>query len=212
MIYKKVFISVSHSHSILCIPKRKLRIFYCYCLSFVLYYRFHSGNNYVNFAHPCVCVCSVAQSCSTLCDPMNCSPPGSSVHGVSQPGILEWVAICYSQGPFKPGEWTYVSCMSSIGRQILCNWATWEVYSPLYPQKLPWSVGKFGALQNIHCFNTFMKNQYKHNNFWQGPLHLNLKKDLWDDGLNIVPRNSLTSPLCQHYIRDHIKGDWLKLK
>ena len=58
MIYKKVFISVSHSHSILCIPKRKLRIFYCYCLSFVLYYRFHSGNNYVNFAHPCVCVCA----------------------------------------------------------------------------------------------------------------------------------------------------------
>ena len=55
MIYKKVFISVSHSHSILCIPKRKLRIFYCYCLSFVLDYRFHNGNNYVNFAHPCVC-------------------------------------------------------------------------------------------------------------------------------------------------------------
>ena len=84
MIYKKVFISVSHSHSILCIPKRKLRIFYCYCLSFVLYYRFHSGNNYVNFAHPCVCVCSVAQSCSTLCDPMNCHQAPLSMRFSSQ--------------------------------------------------------------------------------------------------------------------------------
>ena len=40
----------------------------------------------------CVCVCSVAKSCLTLCDPMDCSPPGSSVHGISQVRILEWVA------------------------------------------------------------------------------------------------------------------------
>ena len=38
----------------------------------------------------------VAQSCLTLCDPMDCSPPGSSVHGVSQSRILEWVAISFS--------------------------------------------------------------------------------------------------------------------
>ena len=36
---------------------------------------------------------AAAQSCLTLCDPMNCSPPGSSVHGISQPRMLEWVAI-----------------------------------------------------------------------------------------------------------------------
>ena len=40
--------------------------------------------------------CSVIQSCLTLCDPMNCSPPGSSVHGISQARILEWVAISFS--------------------------------------------------------------------------------------------------------------------
>ena len=39
-----------------------------------------------------------AQSCPTLCDPMDCSPPGSSVHGVSQARILEWVAIPLSGG------------------------------------------------------------------------------------------------------------------
>ena len=41
----------------------------------------------------------VAQSCLTLCDPMDCSPPGSSVHGILQARILEWVAIPFSRGP-----------------------------------------------------------------------------------------------------------------
>ena len=40
----------------------------------------------------------VAQSCLTLCDPMNCSPPGFSVHGILQAKILEWVAISFSRG------------------------------------------------------------------------------------------------------------------
>ena len=43
-------------------------------------------------AHVCVC----AQSCLALCNPMDCSSPGSSVHGVSQARILEWVAISCS--------------------------------------------------------------------------------------------------------------------
>ena len=49
-------------------------------------------------------VCSVAQSCLTLCDPMNCSPPGSSVHEISQARILERVAIPFSRGSFRPGD------------------------------------------------------------------------------------------------------------
>ena len=40
----------------------------------------------------------VAQSCPTLCDPMDCSPPCSSVHGILQARILEWVAISFSRG------------------------------------------------------------------------------------------------------------------
>ena len=45
-------------------------------------------------------LCLVAQS--TLCDPMDCSPPGSSVHGVSQARILEWIGISFSRGSSKP--------------------------------------------------------------------------------------------------------------
>ena len=43
-----------------------------------------------------VCVCSVAQSCPTLCDPIDCSPPGYSVHGILQVRTMEWVAISSS--------------------------------------------------------------------------------------------------------------------
>ena len=53
----------------------------------------------------CACVCEcvracvlIARSCPTLCDPMNCIPPGSSIHGILQAKILEWVAIPFSRG------------------------------------------------------------------------------------------------------------------
>ena len=45
----------------------------------------------------------VAQSCLTLCDPVDCSPPGSSVHGILQARILDWVAISFSRVSSQPG-------------------------------------------------------------------------------------------------------------
>ena len=54
-----------------------------------------------------------------LCDPMDCSPPSSSVHGVLQARILERVAIPFSRGSSRSSDWTQVSCMSCVGRQIL---------------------------------------------------------------------------------------------
>ena len=57
-----------------------------------------------------------AQSCLTLCDPMDCSPSGSSVHGVLQARILELVAVSSSSGFSQPRGWTYISY---IGRQII---------------------------------------------------------------------------------------------
>ena len=50
----------------------------------------------------------VAQLCPTLCDPVDCSPPGSSVHGILQTRILEWVAIPFSKGYSQPRDWTQV--------------------------------------------------------------------------------------------------------
>jgi len=55
-----------------------------------------------------VCVL-VAQSCLTLWDPIDCSPPGSSVHGLLQARILEWVAIPFSRRSSQPRDWTQVS-------------------------------------------------------------------------------------------------------
>ena len=46
----------------------------------------------------CIVCILCAQSCPSLCDPMDCSPPGSSVHGIFQARILEWVAVSYSKG------------------------------------------------------------------------------------------------------------------
>ena len=59
--------------------------------------------------------------------PMDCSPPGSSAHGIFQARILEWFAIPYSRGSCWPRDGTHVSCISCIGRWILCTTSTtWE--------------------------------------------------------------------------------------
>ena len=61
------------------------------------------------------------QQCLTLCDPMDCSPPGSSVHGILQARILDWGAISISRGSSPPKDRTHVSYVSCIGtgRQVL---------------------------------------------------------------------------------------------
>ena len=54
----------------------------------------------------------VTHSCPTLCDPMCCSLPGSSVHGIFHSRILEWVSIAFSRGCFQPRDWTQVTHIS----------------------------------------------------------------------------------------------------
>ena len=61
------------------------------------------------------------QSCPTLCDPLDCSSPGFSVHGILQAGILEWVAVSSSRGSSPPRDWTHVFYVSRIGRRALYN-------------------------------------------------------------------------------------------
>ena len=72
----------------------------------------------------------VAQLCPTLCDSVNCSLPGSSIHGIFQAGVLEWDAISFSRGSSLPRDWTWVSCI--VGRRLNI-WATREVQLPLSP-------------------------------------------------------------------------------
>ena len=71
-----------------------------------------------------VCVC--AYSCPTLCCPVDCSPPGSSVHGIYRARILEWVAISSCRGSSWPRDQTCILCISCIGRRILYHCATCE--------------------------------------------------------------------------------------
>ena len=67
----------------------------------------------------CLClICCVlcAQPWPTLCDPMDCSPPGSTVHGILQAGILEWVAISFST------LYVVFHCKHHVGSLIICAW------------------------------------------------------------------------------------------
>ena len=58
------------------------------------------------------CYCLVSKSCPTLCNPVDYSPPGSSVYGVLQAKILEWVTILFSRGSSPPRDQTQISCIA----------------------------------------------------------------------------------------------------
>ena len=74
-------------------------------------------------------LCECAQSCLTLCDPVDGSPPGSSVHGVLQTRILEWVVISSSTGSSQSRDGTHISCISCTGRLTLYHSATCEAHN-----------------------------------------------------------------------------------
>ena len=89
--------------------------------------------------------------CPILCNPVDCSRPGSSVHGVSQARKLEWVAISFFRGSSQPRDWTQVSCVSCISRQILDHWATWEA---LKPSLALWMWMEYLCPSTVHLFKS----------------------------------------------------------
>ena len=88
-------------------------------------------------------MCSVTKLCLTLCDPMDCSPPGSSVHGFPRQELLEQVAISYSRGSSQPKDWTHVSGISCIGRWILYHCGTWEALHIIYTSNYYSSINRY---------------------------------------------------------------------
>ena len=68
----------------------------------------------------------VLQLCLTLRDPVDCRPPGSSVHGVLQARILEWIAIPFIRGSSQPRERIGLPYISCIGRRVFTTSSTWE--------------------------------------------------------------------------------------
>ena len=79
----------------------------------------------------CVCVCARTQSLSQVplfCDPVDYRIPSSSVHGISQARILEWVAISFCRGSSWPKDQTHIPWVYRLGRWILHHQATWEAH------------------------------------------------------------------------------------
>ena len=89
------------------------------------------GNNKVHYSYEgqskCFMHALVAQLCPTLCDPIDCSLSGFSVHEILQARILEWADISSFRGSSWPRDWTWASYVSCMGRPILCHWTSWEI-------------------------------------------------------------------------------------
>ena len=102
--------------------------------------------------------CSVPQSCPTPCDPMDCSPPASSVHGILQARILEWVATFFARGSSQPWDRTHL--LGLLHGQV---------------DSLPLGApGKPQSFQNptflVSVLNVWSLNQ-RHQNFVGGEFH-----------------------------------------
>ena len=76
--------------------------------------------------NPPMCMLNCSLVSNSFWPPMDCSPPGSSVHAIYQARILEWGAISYFRGYSQVRNHTCVSWVSCIGRRILYHWATWK--------------------------------------------------------------------------------------
>ena len=87
------------------------------------------------------------QWCLILCDPTDCSPPSSSVHGILQARILKWVAILFSKGSSWPRDWTWIL---RIAGRFFTIWATrgYNYYSLLAS----------GEQSNMKCLRLFRRN------------------------------------------------------
>ena len=96
---------------------------------------------------------------------MNQSLPGSSVHGIFQTKILEWVAIPFTRVSSQPSDWTQVFC---IGRQILYHWATWKALPIVFIRKQ--SQREMDSLAQDHCNLHKPKSGSQPSSGWLSPL------------------------------------------
>ena len=93
----------------------------------------------------------VAQLCLTLCDPMDCSLSGSSVHGIFQARVLEWIAISFFRGSSRPRNRTRVS---HIAGRLFTVWATREAW-----KKYNVKINAFSSLTVLDALGGPIHNQ-----------------------------------------------------
>ena len=120
----------------------------CFCVLKLTAKIFFMGNWLIFLLIDCVCAKSL-QSCLTLCDPMDCNPPDSSVHGILQARILEWVAISSSRGSSQCREQTCVSWHWQVGSLPLV-----PPGKPFTIYHLPFAVKSLSLLSAVHSYVT----------------------------------------------------------
>ena len=140
---------------------------------------------------PSVVLCSVTQWCPTLCDPIDYSSPGSSVHGIFQARILEKVAISSSRGSPQPRDRTHASCVSCIDRQILYQLHHLRKWSIITVSSFLEHRGRTSGLlrqkaRSVHWVLTMPESQ---ENFWDTCIY----KSLSEDSLGITNQDDLKS-------------------
>ena len=109
-----------------------------------------------DFSHHLTCtmlaVVFVTQSCPALCDPTDCTLPGSSVYGIPQARILEWIAIPFSRGSFWPRDQTRIACTEG---RFFTAWATGKTYNVNCPSRpTAWEISLWDL--GIPCSPPFM--------------------------------------------------------
>ena len=100
-------------------------------------------NTWIWFQSPCCFlstrarVCSVTRSCLSACHAMDCSPPGSSIRGIFQARVLEWVAISFSRDLPNPGIKPWSPALQAESLPLSHQWSPSTAYS--WSNKRPWS-------------------------------------------------------------------------
>ena len=123
--------------------------------------------------------CSVAQSRLSLCNPMDCSLPGSSIHGILQARILEWVAISYSRGSSQPRDQTRISYIAS---RFFPVWATRKTHVRLGSEM------EVKSLSHVRLFVTPWTVAY------QGPPSVGFSRQEYWSGLPFPSPRDLPNP------------------
>ena len=101
-----------------------------------------------------MCMCMlVAQSCPSLCNSTDCSPPGFSVHGILQARIMGWIAIPFSRGSSWPRGQTLVSC---IAGRFFTIWATGKSFS-MYMDDTYWEYMPKNTKTSEFFFDNYIK-------------------------------------------------------
>ena len=105
-----------------------------------------------------ICCCCYLVTKSWLLWSMECSLPDSSVHGISQARILEWVAVPFSKWSSWPRDQTWVS---HVADSLFTVWATWATHLGTSKTKVCWNPGTTGKAQNICQVGRFLVLEWR---------------------------------------------------